>query len=93
MREAPKLVARPSGRADTARAPGCAAFRPWSVGCCRLGWILTALGHDPLHATLPEGTDPADLIAQRRPEDLAIALRAVTPLSRLMLEHAATAFA
>ncbi len=27
-------------------------------------WILTDLGHDPLHATLPEGTDPADLVAE-----------------------------
>ncbi|MDQ7992103.1 MAG: MobF family relaxase [Propionicimonas sp.] len=51
-------------------------------------WILTELGHNPLHATLPESADPADLIAQGRPHDLTTALRASSPLSRVMLEIA-----
>ena len=54
----------------------------------RAYWILTELGHDPLHATLPEGTDPADLVAQRRPQDLTNALRASIPLSRVLLDRA-----
>jgi DNA primase catalytic core len=51
-------------------------------------WVLTDLGHDPLYATLPAGTDPADLIAEERREDLPAALRAAIPLSRVMLEKA-----
>ncbi len=51
-------------------------------------WILTDLGHDPLHATLPDGTDPADLIAQDRSGELGAALRGSLPLSRAMLERA-----
>ena len=30
----------------------------------RAYWVLAELGHDPLHATLPDGTDPADLLAE-----------------------------
>jgi len=51
-------------------------------------WILTDLGHDPLHAILPEGTDPADLIAQERATQLTAAVRAATPLSLVLLEQA-----
>lgn len=51
-------------------------------------WILTDLGHDPLHATLPEATDPADLMAHGRPDDLISALRSSITLSRFMLEGA-----
>ena len=56
----------------------------------RAYWILTDLGHDPLHAALPEGTDPADLVAGQRSHDLAASLRAAGLLSRVMLEHAIT---
>jgi DNA primase catalytic core len=51
-------------------------------------WILTDLGHDPLHATLPEDTDPAGLVAQERSQELAVALRTSSPLSRVMVEKA-----
>ena len=48
-------------------------------------WILTELGHDPLRADLPEGTDPADLVAGGRRTELVHALRAAMPLTRTML--------
>jgi len=51
-------------------------------------WTLTNLGHDPLHATLPEGTDPADLVAHSRHDDLANAVRTSVPLTRAMLARA-----
>ena len=51
-------------------------------------WILTELGHDPLHANLPKGTDPADLIACERAQEITAALRASTALSQVMLEKA-----
>jgi len=53
-------------------------------------WILTELGHDPLQATLHEGTDPADLLAQEHQQELSDALRASTPLSQVMLDRAIT---
>ncbi len=53
----------------------------------RAYWILAELGHDPLHAALPDGTDPADLLAEERPEMLFAALRESIPLSRVMLEQ------
>lgn len=51
-------------------------------------WILTDLGHDPLATTLPEGTDPADLVAQKRATRLRAAVRGATPLSLVLLEQA-----
>jgi DNA primase catalytic core len=54
----------------------------------RAYWILTDLGHDPLHATLPESTDPADLLAEGAPQNLTAVLRSSLPLSRLMLQTA-----
>ena len=56
----------------------------------RAYWMLTGLGLDPLHSTLPEGTDPADLAAQRRPQDLTNALRASIPLSRVLFDRSIT---
>ncbi len=58
-------------------------------------WILTETGHDPLHATLPEGNDPADLVAEQRSGQLVTTLRESVPLSRDMFtraisEHART---
>jgi DNA primase len=54
----------------------------------RAYWILTDLGHDPLHAALPEGTDPADFVAQERPQDLSAAICASVPLSLVILRNA-----
>ncbi len=58
------------------------------AAAARAYWILTDLGHDPLHVALPEGTDPADLLAHGRSEYLTAAVHASIPLSRVMLEHA-----
>lgn len=51
-------------------------------------WILTDLGHDPLHAKLPEGTDPAGLVADGRQTELSVAIRASIPLAKVMLDKA-----
>ncbi|MEA5117126.1 MAG: toprim domain-containing protein, partial [Propionicimonas sp.] len=59
----------------------------------RAYWILTDLGHDPLHATLPEGADPADLIALSRQKELEHALRSSTPLGVVMLTKAIADYA
>ncbi|MCA0294150.1 MAG: relaxase domain-containing protein [Actinobacteria bacterium] len=48
-------------------------------------WTLTDVGHDPLMAGLPEGTDPAELVTQDRSKELDAALRASTPLSHTLL--------
>ncbi|MBN9103767.1 MAG: relaxase domain-containing protein [Propionibacteriaceae bacterium] len=56
-------------------------------------WILTEIGHDPLRASLPDGADPADLVAERRSMELVTALRDSVPLSRAMLESAITELA
>ena len=50
-------------------------------------WILTPYGIDPLHARLPEGADPADLVAQGAPDRLAAAVRAARPLAETLVEN------
>jgi DNA primase catalytic core len=53
----------------------------WILSCCRL---------DPLHARLPAGTDPADLLALGGPRALTDALTASQPLAeRLLAERIA----
>ncbi len=79
-RELRRYTDRPIVATDSDRAGQAASVRDY--------WILTDLGHDPLHANLSEGSDPADLIAEERREDLPAALRAAIPLSRVMLERA-----
>ncbi len=54
----------------------------------RAYWILTDLGHEPLQATLPDGTDPADLIARGHSQGLVSALRRSTALVSIMLKSA-----
>jgi DNA primase catalytic core len=53
-------------------------------------WILSCYQLDPLHARLPAGTDPADLLALRGPRALTEALTASQPLAeRLLAERMA----
>jgi DNA primase catalytic core len=53
-------------------------------------WILSCYRLDPLHARLPAGTDPADLLALGGPRALTEALTASQPLSeRLLAERMA----
>ena len=50
-------------------------------------WILTPYGHDPRHAALPEGTDPADLLAAGRGGVLATALDNPRPLAHELIDE------
>jgi DNA primase len=53
-------------------------------------WILSCYRLDPLHARLPAGTDPADLLALAGPRALTEALTASQPLAeRLLAERMA----
>jgi DNA primase catalytic core len=53
-------------------------------------WILSCYRLDPLHAQLPDGTDPADLLALGGPIALTDALTAAQPLAeRLLAERMA----
>jgi DNA primase len=53
-------------------------------------WILSCYRLDPLHARLPAGTDPADLLALGGPRALTEALTASQPLAeRLLAERMA----
>jgi len=48
-------------------------------------WILSCYRLDPLHARLPAGTDPADLLALAGPKVLTEALTASQPLAEQLL--------
>jgi DNA primase catalytic core len=48
-------------------------------------WILSCYRLDPLHARLPAGTDPADLLALAGPRALTEALTASQPLAEQLL--------
>ncbi len=50
-------------------------------------WILTPYGHDPRHAALPDGTDPADLVATGRGSVLADALENARPLADHLVDE------
>jgi len=53
-------------------------------------WILSSYRLDPLHAQLPDGTDPADLLALAGPRALTEALTDAQPLAeRLLAERLA----
>ena len=54
----------------------------------RVYWTLTGVGLDPLQATLPDGSDPADLIATGERRELAKALGKATSLTGTMLKAA-----
>jgi DNA primase catalytic core len=53
----------------------------------RAFWMLSCHRLDPLHAQLPEGTDPADLLALKGPAALTKALAAAQPLAERLLEE------
>lgn len=50
-------------------------------------WILTPYGHHPGFAALPDGTDPADLLANGRCDVLTAALDNATPLGRELIDE------
>jgi DNA primase catalytic core len=53
-------------------------------------WMLSCHRLDPLHAELPEGTDPADLLALKGPNALTKALAAAQPLAEQLLDERLT---
>jgi DNA primase catalytic core len=53
-------------------------------------WMLSCYRLDPLHTQLPEGTDPADLLALKGPTALAEALAAAQPLAERLLDERLT---
>lgn len=50
-------------------------------------WILTPWALDPRHAALPEGTDPADLVATGRGTLLVDALTQARPLAQQLIDE------
>jgi DNA primase catalytic core len=50
-------------------------------------WILTPYRLDPVYAQLPEGSDPADLLARAGPAALIQALDAAQPLAQRLLDE------
>jgi len=50
-------------------------------------WMLSCHRLDPLYAQLPDGTDPADLLALRGPTALIRALAVAQPLAQRLLEE------
>jgi DNA primase catalytic core len=53
----------------------------------RAYWLLSCYRLDPLFTRLPEGTDPADLLALRGPTALTNALTAAQPLADRLLDE------
>ena len=50
-------------------------------------WILSPYGHDPRYAALPNGTDPADLLASGRADVLTAVLESAAPLARRLIDE------
>jgi DNA primase len=50
-------------------------------------WMLSCYRLDPLYTQLPDGTDPADLLALRGPTALTEALAAAQPLAERLLDE------
>nr|NLI50599.1 toprim domain-containing protein [Propionibacterium sp.] len=50
-------------------------------------WILTPYGHHPRHAALPDGTDPADLLATGRADVLVKAVEQAKPLADALIDE------
>jgi DNA primase catalytic core len=76
------LAVHPVVATDADPAGRIAAERDyWLLGCQRL---------DPLHAQLPEGTDPADLLALKGPTALTKVLAAAQPLAQRLLDERLT---
>jgi DNA primase catalytic core len=53
-------------------------------------WLLTPHGLDPRLAPLPDGSDPADLLARRGPGALSAALAAAGPAGEVLLDERLT---
>jgi DNA primase catalytic core len=74
-----RISMHPVGATDADPAGRIAAERAyWMLSCHRL---------DPLHALLPDGTDPADLLALKGPTALTRALGAAQPLAERLLDE------
>jgi DNA primase len=50
-------------------------------------WMLSCYRLDPLHVQLPDGTDPAELLASRGPTALTEALAGAQPLAERLLDE------
>ncbi len=50
-------------------------------------WILTPYGADPICALLPDGSDPADLVASNAQDKLAEAVEAAGPLAHRLIDR------
>jgi DNA primase len=74
-----RISVHPVVATDTDAAGRVAAERDY--------WMLSKYRLDPLHAPLPEGTDPADLLALKGPTALTRALAAAQPLAERLLEE------
>jgi DNA primase catalytic core len=48
-------------------------------------WLLTGVGLDPAHVQMPDGSDPAQLLADHGPAALAAALSQPRPLGEMLL--------
>jgi DNA primase len=73
-----RLFVHPIVATDADRAGRIAAQRDYWILSCRL---------DPLHAPLPESTDPADLLALKGPAAFRRVLAAAQPLAQRLLEE------
>jgi DNA primase len=60
---------------------------PGRIAAERDFWMLSCYRLDPHHAPLPEGTDPADLLALRGPTALTEVLAAAQPLAERLLDE------
>jgi len=50
-------------------------------------WMLTPYGIDPLHTRLPDGSDPAGLVAEGKPNHLVLAVNGATPLADTLIDE------
>jgi DNA primase catalytic core len=50
-------------------------------------WLLTPHGIDPLHTRLPDGNDPADLVADGKPGHLVLAVDGATALADTLIDE------
>ena len=50
-------------------------------------WFLAPHGIDPLHAPLPDGSDPAELVSTGRADSLAVAIGAAQPLAEDLINR------
>ncbi len=50
-------------------------------------WLLTPYGLNPFHALVPEGSDPAELVASGPPDQLATAITAARPLADTLMSE------